>query len=331
MRNNLLRVSMWCLGVSALIGNVVVILWRLCGKEEGGKKTHSFFVVNLAISDFMMGAYMLTIAVADLHFGERYSRVANEWRSGAICKTAGVISVLSSEASVFFVTLISLDCFFGIVFPFSRIKLGNTTAKVLVALTWVSSLCLSIGPTFFVGADSKVYGLSDVCIGLPLLTKPTTFVIEESYIGNSSDTGSILIPVGQGKEPAWIYSIVLFLGVNLLCFLVVFGAYLGMFISVKLAGGKVRRFSKRNKDIKMAVKMGLIVGTDFACWMPVIVMGILSQTGLVDISPDMYAWVVVFILPINSSLNPYLYTFFTRFTTGRYRQAKKDTRVLTLS
>ncbi len=64
----------------------------------------------------------------------------------------------------------------------------------------------------------------------------------------------------------------------------------------------------------MAVKMALIVGTDFACWMPVIIMGILSQAGIVEIGPGMYAWIVVFILPVNSSLNPYLYTFYSKIT-----------------
>ena len=130
MRNNLLRVSMWFLGISALVGNAVVVIWRLSGKDRGGRKTHSFFVLNLAVSDFMMGVYMVTIAIADVYFGDDYFREANEWRSSAICKLAGVLSVLSSEASVFFVTIISLDCFFGIVFPFSRVKLEKKTANV---------------------------------------------------------------------------------------------------------------------------------------------------------------------------------------------------------
>ena len=85
----------------------------------------------------MMGVYMLIIAGADLHFGDTYARGANEWRSSTVCKIAGVLSVLSSEASVFFVTTISLDTFFCIVFPFRQIKLGNKSTVVIVS----SSLC----------------------------------------------------------------------------------------------------------------------------------------------------------------------------------------------
>lgn len=34
-------------------------------------------------------------------------------------------------------------------------------------------------------------------------------------------------------------------------------------------------------------------------------MALLGQ----DISGDVYAWVIVFVLPVNSALNPFLYTF----------------------
>ena len=84
MQNNFLRVSMWILGLSALIGNAVVIIKRSMDTEDHAKSgnhskkvIHSIMVLNLAISDFMMGVYMLIIAGADLHFGEKYSQVAS--------------------------------------------------------------------------------------------------------------------------------------------------------------------------------------------------------------------------------------------------------------
>ena len=267
-----------------------------------------------------MGVYMLVIAGADLHYGKDYSHIAGEWRSSVVCKVAGVLSVLSSEASVFFVTLISLNCCFSIVFPFSRTRIGEKSATVLVTALWLVAASLSIGPTIFVDSESKVYGLSDVCIGLPLTTVPTTYMIKEYSLGDSVLSNSIWIPVGQGNEPAWIYSIVLFLGVNLSCFLIVLVCYVAIFVNVKRSIKMVSRLTHRDQETKMAVKMALIVGTDFACWMPVIIMGILSQTGTVNIGPDIYAWTVVFILPINSSLNPYLYTVYTAVVSRRHAE-----------
>ena len=84
-----------------------------------------------------------------------------------------------------------------------------------------------------------------------------------------------------------------------------------MFISVKTSAKRAGRQDNANEEIKMAIKMAAVVGTDFICWFPVIMMGIFSQTGLVVIPLDAYVWSVVFILPVNSSLNPYLYTIAT--------------------
>ncbi len=61
MRNALLRVSIWGLGLGALIGNAVVILWRTKPKKKAEghtmnvhteKPSHSVLVLNLAISDY---------------------------------------------------------------------------------------------------------------------------------------------------------------------------------------------------------------------------------------------------------------------------------------
>ncbi|XP_038064003.1 G-protein coupled receptor GRL101-like [Patiria miniata] len=310
MPNLILRAALWVLGMSALIGNFSVLIWRLMQKGDGGgKKTLSFMVGNLAIADFMMGVYMLIIAGADLSFGEDYFLVAPEWRTSALCKLAGVLSVLSSEASVFIVTLISVDCFLGIVFPLKRFSLGGKSTTIIIGILWFLALCLSIVPTLSFGSDSDIYGLSDVCIGLPLTTKASDVILRPT---------EALISVRRfesahatGEKPSWILSIVLFLGVNLVSFLLVLCCYVAIFISVKRTRSAVGVNAHREREFKMAAKMALIVMTDFCCWMPIIIMGILSQTGTVTLSTEVYAWVVVLVLPINSSLNPVLYTFLT--------------------
>lgn len=37
-------------------------------------------------------------------------------------------------------------------------------------------------------------------------------------------------------------------------------------------------------------------------------IGVLALSGVVTIPGDIYAWTVVFLLPVNSALNPILYT-----------------------
>ena len=317
---------MWCLGLSALVGNFGVVIWRyrmsINGNlGQGTKYVNNFLILNLALSDFFMGIYMVVIGSADLAIGETYYLLASQWRQSVLCKVTGIISVLSSEASVFFVTLISVDRFLCVVLPPGNIRLGKSTARVAAVLVWLGTLIIGSLPVILVGsdADSDVYGLSDVCIGLPLITKPASYKLERGDVSNPFGEESFKIPVPQDQRPAWVYSVVLFLGVNLLCFLVVALCYVLIFIKVqqshkRLKGSRNRgstTHQSNREEINMALRMAVIVGTDFCCWMPVIIMGLLSQTGTVIIQPHMYAWTVVFILPINSSLNPYLYNIFS--------------------
>ena len=158
------------------------------------------------------------------------------------------------------------------------------------------------------GPDSDLYGLSDVCIGLPLITRPSSYSVLTSAVGSQLSDQSFNIPVAEDTKPAWYFSIIIFLGINLVCFTIILICYIAIFIQVRQSAKGLTRSKESDDEIKMAIKMAVIVGTDFLCWMPIIIMGILSQTQMVVIPVVAYVWSVVFILPINSSLNPYLYT-----------------------
>ena len=126
---------------------------------------------------------------------------------------AGFISVLSSESSVFLLVLITTDRFLGVVFPFSRWRLHTKSARYAVASLWLSAFFLSLLPVVLRPAfGDRFYGRSSVCLALPFT---------------------------QAKLPGWEYSVVLFLGVNLLGFLVIFICYFSMYIAIKRASKQV--------------------------------------------------------------------------------------------
>ena len=62
------------------------------------------------------------------------------------------------------------------------------------------------------------------------------------------------------------------------------------------------------QERKMATKMGAIMITDLACWAPIIILSVLVQSGTHIVTPRVYTWIVTFVLPINSAINPFLYT-----------------------
>ncbi|XP_072175789.1 relaxin receptor 2-like [Diadema setosum] len=321
------KIFIWILGISALIGNSYVIIQRLLAKfSRDTAKVQSILILNLAISDFLMGIYLLILATMDIVISDSYfwEGRAEEWRTSSICQAAGFISVLSSETSVFLITIISFDRVIAVLFPFSQRRLSVKSAHVVVGSTWGLALLLSIFAAVLNYLNPDAYGLSDVCVGLPLIRKNSGLksVVDENTF---TEIGFVLHKtIAAASESTWQFSIVLFLGVNFFCFSVVLIAYIIIFIWVRVTRNNAGRKDSEGAEIKMAAKMSLLVGTDFFCWMPIIILGILVQSNIVTLSSDVYAWLVVFVLPINSSINPYLYTIVDATTHKQKLKGKKQ-------
>ncbi|XP_072165322.1 uncharacterized protein [Diadema setosum] len=291
MSNNILRVFIWILGASAFAGNGFVVFYRMFkSRRDSRTSVQSSFITNLAISDFLMGLYMITIAAADVYFRGNYAIHAEAWQSSIVCKVAGMVSVVSSEASVCLIMMISVDRCIHVVAPFKRgLHLTVRRARLIEFTIWSLTLLVSILPVVIPAyIEGNFYGQSGVCLALPL---------------------TVNRPVG------WHYSISLFIGANFVGFLITLLCYIAIYISIKLTKQQIVKRGKGSKvnahlaeEIKLASKMALIVGTDLICWMPIITMGLMSAAGKLVISAQVYAWTAVFILPVNSSLNPYLYT-----------------------
>lgn len=67
-------------------------------------------------------------------------------------------------------------------------------------------------------------------------------------------------------------------------------------------------------DYEFAIRFFFIVLTDSCCWVPIITLKFLAFSN-VDVSGDIYAWIIIFVLPLNAAVNPLLYTF----STPKYR------------
>ncbi|KAG1679206.1 Relaxin receptor 2 [Nymphon striatum] len=71
-------------------------------------------------------------------------------------------------------------------------------------------------------------------------------------------------------------------------------------------------------DMELAKRFFFIVMTDCLCWIPIIVLKIIALTET-DIPQDLYAWVVVFILPVNSAMNPIIYSISSKAFWNKIR------------
>ncbi|XP_071964993.1 uncharacterized protein [Antedon mediterranea] len=296
MRHQALRVFVWILGLSAFIGNFCVVLWRFKNKQKN--KVQGYLIQNLAVSDFFMGIYLLVIASADIYYRDSYVVYANQWRNSRLCSFAGFLSVFSSEMSVYILTVISVDRFICIVFPFSRFRMRGKGAIRVLVIGWAVVFLISIIPLFGIDYFANFYGVNAVCLALPITHQDI---------------------------PAAEYTIIVFLGLNLTSFLLIAICYVSMYINVKRSANRLKdniiRNDSKRKELKMATKMAVIVLTDMFCWLPIILMGILARGGAVSIPGSVYAWTAVFILPLNSAINPHLYTFSSYITLEKKKKA----------
>ncbi|XP_063417889.1 G-protein coupled receptor GRL101-like [Mytilus trossulus] len=280
MRNDILRTCLWIIGICGLFGNLFVLAYRIIYDRKSLSKSYGIFITSLGTSDCLMGIYMLTIASADVMFRGNYVWNDLSWRYGVSCKIAGILSTVSSESSVVFLFLITIDRFIAVKYPFGEIRFGQTSAIRISVVVFLTSFIISIIP-LFPGSyfDGNFYSRSAVCLALPLT---------------------------RDKPNGWEYSFGIFIVFNFILFLII--AVTQLVIYKEVTNPIQIRSTKKNQDLTIARKLFLVVFSDFLCWFPVGVMGLMALRGY-SIPAEVYAWTAVFILPINSALNPFLYTF----------------------
>nr|XP_045595260.1 relaxin receptor 1-like [Procambarus clarkii] len=105
----------------------------------------------------------------------------------------------------------------------------------------------------------------------------------------------------------WQYSAFIFLGLNIVSMVVIFSAYTGLFINIR----ETRMCTSLSSDeMTFALRFFFIVVTNCLCWLPIMCVKVAALANI-DVHQGVYAWLVVLVLPINSAVNPGLYTFST--------------------
>ena len=307
---DLLRITLWFVSSFAILGNVFVFYTKFRQKQEGNK-VQVFLITNLSVSDLFMGIYLVILLSADMYYKGYFPSHSESWRRSMLCRIAGAFSVWSSEASTFLITLITIDRYLGIKYTFCNFRLRIKSARIATVFLWAIACGIAVAVFVLSEQDSDTYSVSEICVGLPLSRRSFHFINETTINPSSSfenQKAQILNIINNGSKIAMFLSIALFTCLNLICFFIIGYCYLSMFIYVRQTTKQSGRSPNLNEEIRIAIKMSLIVLTDFCCWVPVGILSILVQTGMVVVDPVAYAWIATFVLPINSSINPFMYT-----------------------
>ncbi|KAK6971011.1 G-protein coupled receptor GRL101 [Biomphalaria glabrata] len=281
--DSLKRVLLWIVAICAVFGNMITLGYRIIFERATFHLTYVLFVTCLGVSDLLMGIYLVIIASVDVLYRGVYIVHENSWKQSTLCQLAGTLATLSSETSTFIILFITLERFLTIRFPFGEHKISKSGKYVLTSVAWCFGLFLSVVPILF--RDMSLYSNNGMCLGFPLR--------------KSSGT-------------AWIYSVTVFLFFNsILFFVIAIGQFL-IFLTISQHSSKFKTESqssaRRADNITVALKLSVVVLSNFICWFPVCILAIRTVVSDYEVTRETYAWIIALVLPINSALNPVLYT-----------------------
>uniref|UniRef100_UPI00398F370D relaxin receptor 1 n=1 Tax=Pristiophorus japonicus TaxID=55135 RepID=UPI00398F370D len=291
LANIILRVFVWFVAFVICFGNLVVICMRSCITTEN--RLHTLSIKSLCCADCLMGVYLFFIGTFDVKYLGEYNRHAQQWMESMKCQLIGALAMLSTEVSVMLLTYMTLEKYMCIVFPFSHYRPGKRQTLSSLISIWIAGFIIAVIPLWNKTMFGNFYGKNGVCFPL--------------YSDQFENLGA------RG------YSTGIFLGLNLLAFIIIVFSYTSMFYSIHKTGAQSAERSLFSREVAIAKRFFFIVFTDALCWIPIFLMKFLSLLE-VEIPGTITSWVVIFILPINSALNPILYTI----TTASFQEKLKQ-------
>lgn len=267
-----LRVAIWFINILAIIGNLTVLFVFFTSDTK--LTVPRFLMCHLAVADLCIGIYLLMIAAVDVRTRCHYSQHAIEWQTGAGCSVAGFLAVFGGELSVYTLCMITLERWHTITHAMRLDRrLGLSQAATIMAAGWL--LCLSVALLPLVGVSS--YSKVSMCLPMDIDT-----LLAQAFV-------------------------ILLLLFNVVAFLVVCWCYVSIYITVHNP-----EFPGRSADTKIAMRMAVLIFTDFLCMAPISFFAISAAFKVPLITVTNSKILLVLFYPINSCANPFLYAIFTK-------------------
>lgn len=274
--------------VFVVAANIFAFFVRLIIPGNGNPS--KILILNLIFSDFLMGVFLAVIVQMHHSLENEYYRHDREWRQSNLCKAMGVIALLSSEVTLGTMAALAYLRYHSVVHAISGNTVNSHVESIILPIIWFIGLCLSLTPAFvekyFYDEETGngFYGENALCLPLQL--------------PGENQTG-------------WQYSFALFACVNLIVVCYIVTLYIYMLYKVFLTN--IDRVSHQaNEDTILTIRISLVILTDICSWIPVIILLFLSLSrAVLDKEKEIYSWFVVVVFPLNSAINPLLYTLFS--------------------
>ncbi|XP_043922750.1 trace amine-associated receptor 4-like [Protopterus annectens] len=269
--------------ITVICGNLLVII-----SVSHFKELHTptnFLTLSLAVTDFLVGLLVLPFSMV--------RTVEACWYFGnTFCKIHSAFDMAFTTVSIFHLCAIAVDRYYTICDPLHySLKITLSAITIFLFVCWMLPICLTYFLVFFGQNVDEMFLASVYCEGL--------------CISTADKTWALIIPVVNYFLPASA----------MICI------YLKIFIvarkHAKIINGIVNKVSSVKKHVKQikaseqkATKtLILIMGIFLFCWLPVIIVILLTFYFNIFIPSfilEALSWLAYF----NSGCNPIVYGFF---------------------
>ena len=344
----LLKACFWIMGVAAICGNLFVFFYtiRFLRKTKLNKQNlnHKIIILNIAMADFIMGIYLLIIAIYSAYFSGYYGKVDYEWRSSLRCSIIGSLAVMSSQASCLLMVMLTAFRLRTICKPFSSLS-STYKYKIVVAFIflWLISFTIAVLPLFpfasyYFVHSAKIFNRFSqfdewdrtkiskfVCrlsklINISAQNNDSNFDLTQEFLQNKFPEYSLDFLFGYyGQtsvcmprfflargENAWEYSFAV-ICINFVCFLIIAVSYIVIYILSTKKHHEKSNQQRLKENVTIQKRICRIIISDFLCWIPICITAFVKFSG-VYVDDVVYVVSAGLLLPINSVLNPFLYS-----------------------
>ncbi|KAK7074926.1 7 transmembrane receptor (rhodopsin) [Halocaridina rubra] len=158
----------------------------------------------------------------------------------------------AAKVSVLILSFMSVERWLCITWPLGAPKLSSGRAKLALGFIWAIGFIIATAPVIYYSTNSSnkqgggFYGTNGLCFPLHL---------DDPWV------------------PGWLYSAIIFVGLNQLGVVMILISYTWMFCSI--------RHTRANTplalgDREFAIRFFFIVFTDCVCWIPIIVLRVMA-------------------------------------------------------
>ena len=325
-----------------LVLNTIAV-WDVSTKKIESKsgKIDRLIIISLSVYDSLMGVYLGYIFIKSIIFSDKYCLKDFQWRSGIQCKALGMLFTLSAHGSLLMISMMSLlrccKCVLGREISF---RMAILILSLLHLINFAHS-CLPIIP---LSSVQDVFRASMSFSNNPFFKKYETGELIRKYLVyygenasvpstytmldqlNSASTGGQMFDPQELGYYSYsslcihnIYSHHKSLLIYRIPYMIIITILLittsTSYISIVRHANKISRdvnqmAANRNKaeSNDLSLKVMLMIGSQLACWITVMVLTIVFSDSLVA-SQLLYQVTALIIFPLNAYLNPIFNSF----------------------